>query len=103
MLSIVLIITAALRADANALGEAMGWGPDNYSVPLTDGDAITHYGLHTWATQAFVDMVEARALPDDLTHLAPVLDALIMSVRDASEGHFAGVIAAHGLSMEAAA
>lgn len=60
MYSTVLIIPADLRSEANTLGEAMGWGPNNYSVPLSENgtEPATHYGLHAWSTQEFVDLME---------------------------------------------
>jgi hypothetical protein len=97
MKSVVLLVPAALRDSANELGELMGWGPNNYSVPLVSGDVVTHYGLHTWAEQSFVEMVEGKALPAGLESFEPVVDALIMSVREISDGHFFDVIAEHGL------
>jgi hypothetical protein len=55
----VLLVPVAARDNANAMGEALGWGPGNFSVPLSaDGyEPATHHGLHTFATQVFVDML----------------------------------------------
>ena len=101
MLSIVLIIPADLRDLANGLGEALGHGPNSYSVALTNATEPTHYGLHTWGTQAFVDMLDAGVMPDGLDYpqadFDAVMAALIKSVRDDMTGHFADVCAAHGL------
>lgn len=47
-MNVVLIIPANLLTKANALGAAMGWGPDSYSIPLSvSGSApATHWGLN---------------------------------------------------------
>jgi hypothetical protein len=76
MHSTVLIIPAALREPANAVGEAMGWGPNNYSIPLGDGESVTHYGLRADADGQFVRWVRGQdPLPDPSAQ--PVIDALI--------------------------
>lgn len=93
MLSVVLIIPAALQSRANALGEAMGWGPGNFSVSLG-----THYGCHTWASEGFVAALEAKQLPPGLD-FTDVLDALIWSARADMEGHWQDVLAANGLAV----
>lgn len=100
MYSLVLIIPADLRDDANALAEALGHGPSNYSVPLspTGGEPATHWGLHTWAQQSFIDMLEADAMPKGLEQYAMVKDAVISSVRTDMDGHWADVLAAQGLA-----
>ncbi len=107
--SVVLIAPAALRAAANALAEAMGWGPDNYSVPLSPGGAepATHYGLHTWATDDFLATVagaEAGELPPHLggagmapAQVAGLIAQLIISVQGSAEQHFESVLAERGL------
>ena len=101
MLSIVLIIPADLHDKANALGEALGHGPNNYSVALTNSTEPTHYGLHTWGTQAFVDMLDAGVMPDGLVYpqadFDAVMAALVQSVRDDMTRHFAEVCAVNGL------
>lgn len=101
MFSIVLIIPATLHDKANALGEALGHGPNNYSVPLANATEPTNYGLHTWGTQDFVDMLAAGVMPDGLDYpqadFDEVMAALIKSVRDDMTGHFAEVCATNGL------
>ncbi len=69
MLSAVLILPDDQVATGNAVSEAMGWGSPAYTVPLSaDGsEPATHYGLHTWGTQAFVDMLDAGVMPDGLS------------------------------------
>ena len=103
MLSAVLIIPAALREKANALAEAMGWGPNNYSVPLSVGgtDPATHYGLHSWVGPEFVDLLAAAdrgQMPAPLAaagypsdHFAAVVGTLNASILESSDGHFADV------------
>ena len=59
MTSAVLIVPAANRDEANAFGEAQGYGPNSYSVPLTpDGTTITHWGCRAEVGQSFIDQFE---------------------------------------------
>lgn len=77
--SLTLIAPVAHRDAANAVAGAMGWGPDNYSIPLTDnGTDITHYALATCCDQQFVDwMAEPPAEAGDIGDL---LEALIIAI-----------------------
>lgn len=99
MQSVVLIIPAALQARANALGEAMGWGPGNFSVSLSG----THYGCHTWASDGFVAALEAKQLPPGLD-FADVLDGLIWSARriepEGAFGHWQDILGQQGLTVD---
>lgn len=91
MLSIVLI--TSLPEKANALGEALGWGPNNFSVPLTE----SKFGLHTWAEESFLDSIEPS---EDFTQgdIDLLLADLIRSDRIDSTNHFEDVLAENGLS-----
>jgi hypothetical protein len=103
--SLVLIIPADLRDDANALGVALGMGPDNYSVPLSaDGsEPATYYGLHAWASDDFIAMLDSGELPPDVDFPQDEFDAImaasIQSVQSDPTGHFNDVIAANGLTI----
>lgn len=105
MLSCVLILPASLRDKGNALGNAMGWGPDNYSVSLSPNgqEPATHYGLHAWVKQAFVDMVDAGVLPEGVdfpqADFAAIIDALVSSFRPDMTGHWQGVLDEQGLAV----
>ena len=57
--SAVLIVPAALIDKANALGAAMGHGPQSYSVPLSTGEGVTHYGARARGLPAFSAMLAA--------------------------------------------
>lgn len=106
--SCVLIIPAEMTDEANMLAEAMDWGPGCYSVPLAPEGAAepTHYGLHAWVMPSFVEMIGAGVMPQGLDYpaadFAAVMAALVVSVRDDGEGHFAEVCAAEGLAMPVA-
>ncbi len=98
MTSAVLIVPATDRDAANALGEAMGWGPDNYSVALSGNglEPPTHWGCRADVSQSFIDML---ATPPE--EAWPVLAVLIS---DFSEGlhpyeHWVSVLEAHGLQI----
>lgn len=71
-MNVVLVIPASLRDKANALGEAMGWGPNNYSVPLSasGSEPATHWSLNlAEAGPEFLAMLEGAGqghMPDGL-------------------------------------
>ena len=98
--SIVLIVTASARADAEALGLQLGHSGAEYTVPLSaDGQSpATHYGLHSWGRNNFVEVMSAEAPHEvDATLFKAVRAALIMSVRPSSLNHFSEVLTAQGL------
>jgi hypothetical protein len=107
MLSCVLILPENQRAVGNTVGEAMGWGPNNYSVPLAlSGTIITHYGLHAWTEDSFKDLVESGAYMPELAEAGiseaqyqQMLEDLIYSFRVDVDGHFNDVLAANNLNM----
>lgn len=81
MTSAVLIVPDADRDAANAFGESMGWGPNNYSVALSaDGaEPATHWGCRADVGQAFLDLMAnppAEAAPILLTLIADFNDGL---------------------------
>lgn len=46
MLSVVLIIPADQKAAGDSFLEAAGWGPESYTIPLSNNSmSITHYAL----------------------------------------------------------
>lgn len=96
MTSAVLIVPAADRDMANAFGEGMGWGPNNYSVPLTtDGTTISHYGCRADVGQTFLDL-----MADPPPEAAPVTAVLISDFQEADGySHFHQVIAGLNLSI----
>ena len=84
MHSAVLILPIALKDAGDQIGEAMGWGPESYTIPLTsnpDGE-VTHIGLRADVYPSFIRMIEdakqgryPETLPENV--LRPVIDALI--------------------------
>ena len=74
--SAVLIIPAEHKADADAAGAKMGWGSVSYTIPLGDGNRITHYAARADVGEQFIRWVSGEdPLPDPA--LKPVIDALI--------------------------
>lgn len=69
MYSAVLIIPETLLTKANKLGEAMGWGPTNYTIHLKDIDDISYYGLRTDVQPSFLDLIQNAA-----TGILPEMD-----------------------------
>lgn len=85
MTSALLIIPVALRSAANAVGAAMGWGPENYTVPLsTDGETVSHYACRTDVTPEFLatllaagyDLTRAGMTTEEIADVQAVLDAM---------------------------
>lgn len=108
MLSTVLILPAAQVATGNAVANAMGWGPDNYTVPLSaDGlEPVTHCGLHAWASDGFRQMVETGYYPPSLGQVGiseadyrAMLAVLIYSFWPDYTDHFATIIAENNLTI----
>jgi hypothetical protein len=106
--SCVLILPANQVAIGNAVGEAMGWGPDNYSVALSaDGsEPATHWGLHAWAADSFQTLVESGIYPPELAEAGiseadydAMMAVLIFSFQADITGHFDAVCEANGLQM----
>lgn len=80
MYSAVLIIPAELKAQADAVGKAMGWGPVSYTIPLPDAENLTHYGLRADVDIQFIRWIRGQdPLPKELDNpaIGPVLEALI--------------------------
>lgn len=104
MFSLVLIIPTALKDKADTLGQVLGYGPSNYSVPLYKNKELTHYGLHTWASQSFLDLLDSGQLPPEVEFpdFQEVLDNLIKSVRSDYINHFQDVIKEYELDTDSA-
>ena len=55
MQSAVLILPTDLKSLGNTVGEAMGWGPESYTIPLSTNEIdITHYGLRADVSDQFI-------------------------------------------------
>lgn len=111
----ILIAPAAFQAAGNALGDAIGHGPDTYSVPLypatVESYEPTHYGACAPVSADFVSLVhgaEQGVIPPELEALGysgAAVQALIGQLKiDFSnfeeEGiiHFERVLGLAGLS-----
>jgi hypothetical protein len=108
MQSTVLILPLDQVATGNAVGNAMGWGPESYSVPLSaDGsEPATHYGLHAWAGDAFQQMIETAYYPPEVeaagisqAEYDAMMALLIYSFWPDYTDHFATVCADNGLQV----
>lgn len=94
MTSAVFIVPADALDAANALGEFMGWGPCNYTVPLgpTPTGPVTHWGCRAEVQPGYFDLVSYPP-PEAL----PVLAVLIADYRDTDDPyqHAMDVLADH--------
>jgi hypothetical protein len=107
-ISCVLILPLDQIATGNAVGEAMGYGPNNYSVPLSaDGsEPATHYGLHAWTSDDFQGLIESGVYPPELADAGiseadydAMLAVLIYSFWPDYTNHFSTAIADNNLSV----
>lgn len=75
--SAVLIIPANLKPQADAVGTAMGWGEESYTIPIiASGEAPTHYALRADVSEQFVRWIKGiDPLPAEGAE--PVMQALI--------------------------
>ncbi len=118
MYSAVMILPLPLVAAGNALAEAMGWGPNSYTIPLAAAGSIvpTHMGLRADVSEEFIAMIAAARqgiYPPGLPREAvrPVIEALVIDVSpDPStprkpvlwgSDHFEAVCAAQGMARAA--
>ncbi len=98
MTSAIMIVPAEHLDAANAFAVGMGWGPGNYSVPLspTGLDPATHWGLCATVGQGFLDLL-ASPPPEALPILAVVNIGISGELIGAD--HFAAVTSAMGLQL----
>jgi hypothetical protein len=110
MLSLVSIIPAAMRSDADAVAEALGWGPDTHIIPLAPAgaDAPTHYGCRAHASDTTPALLQSSAAdlaaegvdwsPLTFAEVDAVKDAFIVDVKpDGTKGHFHSFISSQSL------
>lgn len=63
--SAVLIIPAAMKPAADTLGKAMGWGEVSYTIPLGDGQNVTHFAARADVGTQFLRWIKGLdPLPD---------------------------------------
>lgn len=104
--SIVLVCQAADQADSNMIAEALGYGPDTFSLPAGPEGATepTHYLNHSFGAQAFVDMVGALyggSPPEGLPlELLPALSRMVIGVTDGGDpqAHVTAALTALGIT-----
>ena len=107
--SAILIIPAALKPQADAVGQAMDWGDVSYTIALTDdpeSQEVTHYAARADVSGQFVRWIKGV---DPLLDPAaqPVIDALIADFSPDPEDaekpalwgreHLDAVLSVHGL------
>lgn len=112
-----LVLITQDRATGDLVSTALGhqdFGAQTYVVPLsaTGTAPATHWGCHTWATDAFVQAISAcvaqTALPPapwaavglDEAAVFSFCSALVVSVQNGGVAldHFETVASAHGLA-----
>lgn len=92
MTSAVLIVPADALKAANALGAVMGWGPNNYTIRLSDnGKTVTH-----WACRIDLTDDQIVAVQDGAKEIGLTVD-LSESLWGAD--HLAEAMATRGLSL----
>lgn len=89
--SIVLLCQAADQVDSNTIAEALGYGPNTFSLPAGPEGATepTHYYNHSYGSQVFVDMVIALGEgtpPEGLpVELLPALSQMVIDIADGGD------------------
>ena len=77
--SAILIIPAALKPQADAVGAAMDWGDVSYTIALADdpeSQEVTHWGARADVSEQFVRWIKGvDPLPDP--SFQPIIDVLI--------------------------
>jgi hypothetical protein len=106
--SIVMIAPTATKDGANAIAEALGHGPNNFSATLSaDGQTVTHYGCRTQAQQSFVDLLAGMGQGEfppiegaDPQIIGAILASLIIDTSENEDGfsHVNRVLEANGLT-----
>jgi hypothetical protein len=106
--SIVMIAPAATKDGANAIAEALGHGPNNFSATLSnDGKTITHYGCRTQAQQSFVELLAGMGQGEfppiegaNPRVIEAILGSLIIDIQDGADGatHFNAMLESNGLA-----
>ena len=83
--SAILIIPAALKPQADAVGAALGWGEVSYTIALTDdleGQGVTHYAARADVSSVFLYVIklaqgEDVTVPDDLVDAVAAMKAAV--------------------------
>jgi hypothetical protein len=106
--SIVMIAPAATKDGADAIAEALGHGPNNFSATLSnDRQSVTHYGCRTQAQQSFVDLLAGMGQGEfppiegaNPRVIEAILASLIIDIQDGADGatHFNAMLEANGLT-----
>ncbi len=106
--SIVMIAPAATKDGANAIAEALGHGPNNFSATLSsDGKSITHYGCRTQSQQSFVELLagmgQGQFPPIEGANprvIEAILASLIIDIQDGADGatHFNALLETNRLT-----
>jgi hypothetical protein len=108
MMSCVLILPASETPTGNAIGEAMLWGPNNYSVALSSlsNDPATYWGLRAWTDDDFQTFIENGVYLPELEEAGiteasydAIMAALIYSFQIDATGHFDAVCQANDLKI----
>jgi hypothetical protein len=101
-ISLIAITPAAFKPTAEALGQAMGHGGNEFTVAI--GNPVTHYALEAKVTPstAAIWAGEAYPLVEGFTHeqIDAIRSQLIISLQEGADplAHFNEVLADNGLA-----
>jgi hypothetical protein len=107
--SCVLILPINLRDEGDRMGETLGWGPNNFSVPLITigSNEVTHYGLHAWVDDTFIAMLDDPTITQQLLdsgftqeQYSEIYNSIIKSYRNDYINHFNEVISENNLAVD---
>lgn len=77
-LSVVQLCPDQHRNAANAIAEAIGYGPNNLSVKLIHNDGSTWWGCHAW----WIPSVFARDTQSNNPEVVAILASVITSAKE---------------------
>lgn len=97
--SVVLVVADGDRVEAEAFGAMLGHSGQEYRVPLSaDGaEPASHFGLHTYASNAFIAVLNGSAPGLDPADHARLQSIVSSSIRTESAGHFSDAVLDMGL------
>lgn len=104
-ISLIALTPVAFKATAEALGQAMGHGGNEFTVPVYTGDTHTHYALEAMTTRSTAAVWAGEAYPEVEGFTPEQIDAirgqLIISLQEGANPltHFQEVLTTNGLQL----
>ena len=104
-ISLIALTPVSFKPTAEALGQAMGHGGNEFTVPVYTGNSHTHYALEAKVTPSTAAIWAGEAYPSVDGFTTEQIDAirgqLIISLEEGADplAHFYEVLSANGLQL----